>query len=358
LRAPNAVLLVGERAAEVPGLYPAVARLAADTGARVAWIPRRAGERGALEAGAVPSLLPGGRPVTDAVARAEVERAWGVTLPSRPGRDLGGIVAAAAAGQLGGLVIAGVDPYDLPDPQQAEQALGRAAFVVSLEMRCSAVTRAANVVLPVTSALERAGSYLDWEGRRREFGTTISSGPGHAQGGGVTVRAALPDCRVLDSLAVEMDVDLFTQTPAAAWGGYAALGTYGEINREGSRHASARAAVPDIGDRGGGKVLLATWRRLLDNGSMQDGEPHLGGTARPAVALLSETTAAQLGVHLGGMVRVSTQRGSVTLPVAAADLPEGVVWVPGNSGPATVRHSLGVGHGAVVTVTSAGGGRP
>jgi NADH-quinone oxidoreductase subunit G len=102
--------------------------------------------------------------------------------------------------------------------------------------------------------------------------------------------------------------------------------------------------------------LLATWRRLLDNGSMQDGEPHLAGTARPAVALLSETTAAELGIRLGDTVTVATQRGSVTLPAAAADLPEGVVWVPGNSGPATVRRSLGVGHGAVVTVRSGNGG--
>jgi NADH-quinone oxidoreductase subunit G len=358
LQASGAVLLVGERAAEVPGLYTAVARLAASTGARLAWIPRRAGERGALEAGAVPSLLPGGRPVTDAAARAEVERAWGVTLPGHPGRDLGGIVAAAAAGQLGGLVIGGVDPSDLPDPQQAEQAVSRARFVVSLEMRPSAVTRAADVVLPITSALEKPGSYLDWEGRRREFGTTISSGPGHAQGGGVAVRAAMPDCRVLDSLAVEMDVDLFTQTPAAAWAGYAALGTYGDINRDTSQYAGAKVATPDIGGRGEGKVLLATWRRLLDNGSMQDGEPHLAGTARPAVALLSETTAAELGIPLGGTVTVSTQRGSVTLPVATADLPEGVVWLPGNSGAATVRRRLGVGHGAEVTIKSAGGGRP
>ncbi|MCA1822003.1 MAG: hypothetical protein LC644_09710, partial [Pseudonocardia sp.] len=52
---------------------------------------------------------------------------------------------------------------------------------------------------------------------------------------------------------------------------------------------------------------------------------------------------------------VSTQRGSVRLPVAAADLPPGVVWVPGNSGPATVRRSLGVGHGAVVTVRAGNG---
>jgi NADH-quinone oxidoreductase subunit G len=360
LRAPGAVLLVGERAAEVPGLYAAAVRLAADTGARLAWIPRRAGERGALEAGAAPSLLPGGRPVTDAVARAEVERAWGVSLPSRPGRDTAGIVAAAAVGQLGGLVIGGVDPFDLPDPQQAEQALSRARFVVSLEMRSSAVTRAAHVVLPVASTIEKSGSYLNWEGRRREFGTAISSGPGRAG-------AVLPDCRVLDSLAVEMDVDLFTQTPAAAWAGFAALGTYSQINRETSRHASGKAPAAEAGERGEGKVLLATWRRLLDNGSMQDGEPHLAGTARPAVALLSETTAARLGIHLGGKVTVSTPRGSVTLPVAATDLPEGVVWVPGNSGPATVRRSLGVGHGAVVTVrsgngaaapTTARGGRP
>ncbi|MGH3764633.1 MAG: NADH-quinone oxidoreductase subunit G [Pseudonocardiaceae bacterium] len=352
LRAPGAVVLVGERAAEVPGLYSAVARLAADTGARIAWIPRRAGERGALEAGAAPTLLPGGRLVTDPAARAEVEKAWGVTLPVRPGRDTAGILAAAAAGQLGGLIIGGVDPFDLPDPRLADQALTRAAFVVSLEMRPSAVTQAADVVFPIATAVQKAGSYLDWEGRRREFGTTINTG-----------NAALPDCRVLDSLAVEMDVDLFTQTPAAAWAGFAALGTYGAINRDTSRHAGGKAstAALEADGRGEGKVLegrvlLATWRQLLDNGSMQDGEPHLAGTARPAVALLSEVTAAELGVHLGGTVTVSTQRGSLTLPVAAADLPPGVVWVPGNSGPATVRRSLGVGHGAEVTVRSGNGG--
>ena len=347
LGAPGAVLLVGERAAEVPGLYSAVARLAVSTGARLAWVPRRAGERGALEAGAAPTLLPGGRPVTDPAARAEVESAWGVTLPGRPGRDTAGIIAAAAAGQLRGLVIGGVDPADLPDPRLAEQALSRAAFVVSLEMRPSAVTRAANVVLPIASAPEKGGSYLDWEGRRREFGTTISSGIGPARGGGGT----MPDCRVLDSLAVEMDFDLFTQTPSAAWAGFAALGGYA-----GSRADFPEVAAVPVPEPGAGQALLATWRRLLDNGSMQDGEPHLAGTARTATALMSAATATDLGVHIGGLVTVSTQRGSVTLPAATADLPPGVVWLPGNSGPATVRASLGVGHGAAVTVRSSGGG--
>ena len=45
-----------------PGAYSAALRLVERTGARIGWVPRRAGERGALEAGAAPHLLPGGRP--------------------------------------------------------------------------------------------------------------------------------------------------------------------------------------------------------------------------------------------------------------------------------------------------------
>ncbi|HWM96169.1 MAG TPA: NADH-quinone oxidoreductase subunit G, partial [Streptosporangiaceae bacterium] len=54
---PGAVILVGERLAGVPGALAAVATLAAASGARIAWVPRRAGERGAVEAGALPGLL-------------------------------------------------------------------------------------------------------------------------------------------------------------------------------------------------------------------------------------------------------------------------------------------------------------
>ena len=77
LAAPGAVVLVGERLAEVPGALSAVLRLAHRTGARLAWIPRRAGERGGVEAGALPSLLPGGRPVADPAARVDMAAAVG-----------------------------------------------------------------------------------------------------------------------------------------------------------------------------------------------------------------------------------------------------------------------------------------
>src|SRR5690606_3998893 len=147
LSRPGAVLLVGERLATVPGGLSAAAAAAARTGAKLAWVPRRAGERGALEAGCLPHLLPGGRPVVDAAARAEIGVAWGLepgVLDGRPGRDTGAILAAAAAGELSGLLVAGVDPADITDARAALRALERVGFLVSLEVRHSAVTEHAD----------------------------------------------------------------------------------------------------------------------------------------------------------------------------------------------------------------------
>jgi NADH-quinone oxidoreductase subunit G len=332
------VILVGERAAEVPGLYSAVAELGERTGAAIGWVPRRAGDRGALEAGAVPTLLPGGRPVADAAARAEVERAWGLgagALPAEPGRDAAGILAAAAAGELGALVVGGVDPTDLADPAAALVALAEVGFLVSLELHTSAVTELADVVLPVAPDAQRPGSYLNWEGRRREFGPALDA------------TGVLPDCRVLDTLAVEMDVDLFTQTPAAA---------AGELNRLGSAAGAAPAAprVPagPFPRPGYGQAVLATWRQLVDDATLTVDEPALAGTARPARARTNAATAERLGLTAGEPVTVRTERGSVTLPLALADLPDGVVWLPGKSGESHVRSRLGAGHGDLVGVTA------
>ena len=90
----------------MPGALSAAARLASQTGAQLAWIPRRAGERGAIEAGALPNLLPGGRRIGSAEVTAEVARVWGVgSLPSDPGCSTSEILAAAAAGDIGALLI-------------------------------------------------------------------------------------------------------------------------------------------------------------------------------------------------------------------------------------------------------------
>ncbi|WNV74991.1 NADH-quinone oxidoreductase subunit G [Geodermatophilus sp. DSM 44513] len=339
LRRPGAVVLAGERLAESPGAFSALAALARATGARVAWVPRRAGERGAVEAGALPTLLPGGRPVTDAAARAQVATAWGVAdLPAAPGRDTTGILAAAAAGELAGLLVGGVDPADLPDPGLAEAALARAAFVVSLELLPSAVTAHADVVLPVAAAAEKAGGYLDWEGRLRPFDATL-----HGTG-------QLPDGRVLQGLADELDVDLRLPAPEAARAELAALGVVAERPRVTGLDV-VPAPEPELADD---EAVLASWRQLLDVGTLQRDEPELAGTARPPVARVGEDTARRLGLVDGAPVTVCGAMGEITLPVLVTAMPEQVVWLPMRSPGSELRAGLGTAPGGVVRLIAGG----
>ncbi|WP_028937745.1 NADH-quinone oxidoreductase subunit G [Pseudonocardia spinosispora] len=338
----GATILVGSRAADVPGLYAAVSALAERTGAKVAWIPARAGDRGALDVGAVPTLLPGGRSVTDAAARGVVAAAWGVDdLPSEPGRSTVEMLNAAAAGELAGLVVGGLDPYDLPNPELALAALRAARFVVSLELQESAVTELADVVLPIAPDVNREGSYLNWEGRRRDFGITLRE-PG-----------MLPDCRVLDTLAVEMDVDIFTQTPAASAAEIAKLGLVGATQpvSDAAAHRRPSHSRPELGEA---QAVLASWRQLLDISSLGIDEPHLAGTARVPEVRVNGATAQRLGITEGEAAVVATENGAISLPVRLADLPDGVVWLPANSPGSRVRATLGAGHGDLVTVSAGG----
>jgi NADH-quinone oxidoreductase subunit G len=364
LAAPGAVILVGERLAEAPGALAAVAILATASGARIAWVPRRAGERGAVEAGALPGLLPIGRPVTDAAARAEVARTWGKSsLPGDTGRDTAAMLAAAAAGELGALVVAGVDPADLPDPQAALQAIEMTPFVVSLELRASAVTDRADVVFPVAAVAEKAGTFVNWEGRGGSFGEALR------------VPQVRTDLYVLGAIADQMDVHLGLPDAAAARTELAALGTWRGPRAEPPAATGAWPGVPLLQRVKGSGVLdvrLATWRQLLDSGRMQDGEPSLAGTARPVVARMSAATAAEAGVADGDKVTVATDRGSVTVPVDVVPMADHVVWLPAaglvragavaESPPypgdrelavqagTTIRAQLGAGHGATVTL--------
>jgi NADH-quinone oxidoreductase subunit G len=337
LAKPGAVILVGERLAEVSGALAAAVRLAEATGAKLAWIPRRAGERGAIEAGAMPGLLPIGRWVGDPRARAEVALAWNkASLPSAPGRSTGAMLAAAEAGELGALVIAGVDVADLPDPAAALRALELTPFIVSLELRASAVTDRADVVFPVAAVAEKAGTFVNWEGRGASFSAALS------------VPGVRTDLYVLGAIADEMDVHLGLPDAAAARSELVALGAWK------GAHPAAPAVLSSTGSiAGDGGLRLATWHQLIDAGRMQDGEPYLAGTARPAVARVSVATAAAAGLADGDKVTVTTTAGSVTVPLDVTEMADGVVWLPANSPGSAVRADLAAGHGSRVSLRRA-----
>ncbi|MCT9932046.1 NADH-quinone oxidoreductase subunit G [Planotetraspora sp. A-T 1434] len=329
----GSIILAGERLATTRGALSALVRLSQVTGARLAWVPRRAGERGAIEAGALPGLLPIGRPVADESARGEVARAWNVAaLPDAPGRDTAGILEAALNDELDALVVAGVDPYDLPDPGKALAALENTPFIVSLEIRASAVTDRADVVLPVAAVAEKAGTFVNWEGRGRSFEVATA------------VPGVMSDLRAITSIADQMDVHLGLPDAAAARRELAGLGAW-----RGSRPAAPSVVGGGVREPRTGEAVLATWHLLLDDGRLQDGEPYLSGTARSAAALLSEATAAEIGAVDGGKITIGD---GVVLPVRIADLPDRVVWVPSNSAGLSVTRDLRAVAGDVVTIGS------
>jgi NADH-quinone oxidoreductase subunit G len=264
----DSVILVGERLATSPGALDAVAELAAERGARLAWVPRRAGDRGAVEAGCFP---------LDAGAR-----------------DADQIVEGVLSGAVRALLVGGVDPDDTADPAAFLAALDAADFVVSLEQRESEVTRRADVVLPVAAVTEKGGTFVTWEGRRRPFPQVFDR------------PATYSDAQVLGFVA-----DRYA--PAR-----------GEAPSAPARPSAVRPSPRAVGS---GAFRLATWKLMIDNGRLQIGDKSYAATARPAVALLSRANLHRLGVS----VTVTGDRGSITLPAQEADIADDVVWLPSNS---------------------------
>ncbi|MCK0516833.1 NADH-quinone oxidoreductase subunit G [Williamsia sp. DF01-3] len=339
LARPGSIIVVGERLASVRGALSAAAALSRATGARLAWIPRRAGDRGALEVGALPGLLPGGRPVADPEARAELASVWGPDLPQEPGLDTGQILAAAGAGSLGALLVGGVELDDLPDPDAARSALDTAPFVVSLEVRTSDVTDRADVVFPVAPVVEKSGTFVDWEGRPRSFATALPA------------TDSMPDLRVLDAIARQMGMDLGLPDPGRARAELAGLGAW-----SGAGAPAPDTSAAELPTARRGEAILTGWRLLLDSGRLQDGEPHLAGTARRPVARMSAVTAVENGLAADDLVTVSTGRGAITLPVDTVDMPDRVVWLPLNSPGSQVYAELGPAIGSIVKVYRADAG--
>ncbi|MFD3576337.1 NADH-quinone oxidoreductase subunit G [Streptomyces sp. NPDC058644] len=339
LRTSGAVIVVGERLAAVAGGLTAAVRAASATGARLVWIPRRAGERGAVEAGALPSLLPGGRPSTDPRARDEVATAWRVAeLPHRYGRDTGQIIEAAATGELRALLVAGVEVADLPDPARAREALSEVGFLVSLELRPSEVTEHADVVLPVAAVAEKPGTFLNWEGRARMFDAALKPDQ-------MTRTLAPTDARVLHMLADAGDVHLGLPDLASARRELDRLGGWDGQHVGDPQETAAQPPRPASGE-----AVLAGHRLLLDQGRLQEGDEALAGTRHAAVARLSAATAAEAGVKDGDVLAVTGPAGATELPLQVTEMPDRVVWLPLNSTGGGVTSDTGARPGDLVRI--------
>lgn len=331
----DGILIIGERAAQVPGLIAAALELAQKAGARWQWIPRRAGERAAVEVGAIPNLLPYGREVTNHEARVDVQTVWKVdSLPAEPGRNLEEILEAAVAGEIDTLVVGGLDLEDLPNPELARRALESVESVIQLEVLETEISDYADVVFPVAPPAEKAGTFVNWEGRLRPFGQTL-------------VSHAIADHEVIDILAKEMGISLGTASVADIHAELSEIGGW-----DGSRAMLPQATgnlldSPELAPK---QIILSSWRLLLDEGTCQRGDSALAGTAKQSVARMNQKTANKYGLEDQQIVVVTGPSGSVTLPMVVTVMPDDVIWVPQNSVGCHIHSDLGVVPGEIVQI--------
>src|SRR5262249_10322762 len=125
---------------------------------------------------------------------------------------------------------------------------------------------------------EKAGTFLNGECRRGTFEVALDA-PGVES-----------DLVVLGRIADEMDVHLGLPDATAARRELGTLAGWQGTRTPVPQDPPAARVLP-----GPGEAVLTTWHQLLDTGRMQDGEPFLAGTARPAAAGMSAATAGDAG---------------------------------------------------------------
>jgi NADH-quinone oxidoreductase subunit G len=314
---PGVVVLAGERLAQSPSGLAAAAELASvGQGRAFAWVPRKAGARGAVDAGLLPGLLPGGRALD---APGPVADTW-TRLPDAVGLDSRGMLEAAAAGELSALYLIGVDPArDFEDTALARRALEAVDTVIVQDLLETDTTRYADVVLPAAAPQERVGSFTTWEGRRQAFAQVVPP-----------PMRCMEDWDIIRQLARAMGADLGWETAM-------------DVRREAAPLMAADTAAADrLGELSStavdavgaqdGELIVEAVPSLLGRGTMLRGADALNATARPPQAWVHPADARRAGIGDGDPVVLSAGESRIELPVRITEqVAQGCVRVPRNS---------------------------
>jgi NADH-quinone oxidoreductase subunit G len=211
--------------AEDGALVAEAAAVMAEAWPKAKFLPalRRGNVMGALDMGLAPGLLPGRVSLDE--GRAWFADAWG-SVPATRGHDAAAMLEALADGSMRAVVLVGSDPVgDFPDRALAEEALGRADFVVAVDGFLSRSTVLADVVLPVAISHERTGTTTNIEGRVTRLAQKLVA-PGQSW----------PDWMVAAELADRLGGDLGVSSAAELWD---------EIERLSASHAGVTRVVLD-----------------------------------------------------------------------------------------------------------------
>ena len=132
--------------------------------------------QGACDMGALPNVLTGYQPVTDAAARAKFAKAWGVELSGRVGLTVTEMFNAAGAKEVRAMYIMGENPY-LSDADSAHvrHCMESLDFLVVQDIFMTETASYADVVLPAVSWAEKEGTFTNTERRVQKVNPALKA---------------------------------------------------------------------------------------------------------------------------------------------------------------------------------------
>jgi formate dehydrogenase major subunit len=311
--------------------------------------------QGASDVGLIPMMLPDYQRVDNAGAHARFEALWGVTLDDQPGLTVVEIMDAVHRGEIRGMYVMGENPaMSDPDVSHARQALAELEMLVVQDLFLTETAYLADVVLPASAFPEKTGTFTNTD-RLVQLGRQALSPPGEAR----------QDLAIIVAMARELGLDWTYSHPRdvfeemrKAMPSIAGI-TWERLERE---HAVTYPCEHegDPGERvvfvdrfptptGRAKLVpaqiipaaeqpdarypfvLITGRQLehWHTGSMTRRTDVLDAIEPGPVASLNPADLRALAIEPGGIVTVSSRRGSVALHARADDgTPPGAVFIP------------------------------
>jgi len=296
--------------------------------------------QGASDAGLIPMFLPDYQPVGDDGVRSAFQEIWEEgTIDPNKGLTVTEILDAVHAGDIHGMYILGENPaMSDPDVEHARDALAKLKHLVVQDIFITETANFADVILPASAFAEKSGTVTNTN-RQVQMGRPAVPPPGEAK----------EDWWITTELAKRLGLNWTYTHPSQVFGEMALsmkslsnitwdrleaqnAVTYPSLSptdpgqpivfgdgfpRENgrARFTPANVIAPDETPDADYPMILTTGRQLehWHTGSMTRRSKVLDAVEPEANCSLHPSTLRKLGVAPGGLVRLSTRRGSITI---------------------------------------------